>query len=126
MPMTLAELLHVPCATFARRVSAEGRRVSIERQTASGYDVVECDLPAVLTVTLGAAQPRYPSLRETIQAKKKPVERLALADLELDAGVTQSVVAVEIAPERQAGDVVDDPSDALARILGLFREASIL
>jgi len=129
MPMTLAELLQVPCATFARRVSVEERRVSIERQTASGYDVVECDLPAVLTVTLGAAQPRYPSLRETIQAKKKPLERLTLADLELDADdvrATQNVVAVEIAPERHAGEVVDDVSEALERIVGVLREASLL
>jgi electron transfer flavoprotein beta subunit len=128
MPMTLAELLHVPCATFARRLSIEDGRVSIERQTGTGYDVVECDLPALVTVTAGAAQPRYPSVRETIQAKKKPVERLSLAELELSAEeirAAQSVVAVDIAPERQAGVVVDDPGEALARIVAILHETGV-
>ena len=64
MPMALAELLGVPAATFARRVVVSAGRVSIERQTSSGYEVIECELPALVTVTAGAAEPRYPSLRD--------------------------------------------------------------
>jgi electron transfer flavoprotein beta subunit len=81
-----------------------------------------------VTVTAGAAQPRYPSVRETIQAKKKPVERLPLAELELSAEeirAAQSVVAVDIAPERQAGVVVDDPGEALARIVAILHETGV-
>jgi electron transfer flavoprotein beta subunit len=126
MPATLAELLELPCASFARKLSLADGAVTIERQTATGYDIVECTLPAVVTVTAGAAEARYPSLRETIQAKKKPVERLTLADLGLDpddARVTQTVVSIDIAPEREAGVVVDDAADGVDRILGLLREA---
>lgn len=129
MPMALAELLDVPCATFARRVTVAAGRVSIERQTASGYDVVECGLPALVTVTAGAAEPRYPSLRDTIAVKKKPIERLSLADLGLepaDIRWSQEVTAIEVAPHKQAGEIVEDATEAPARIVRVLTEAKVV
>jgi electron transfer flavoprotein beta subunit len=128
MPMALAELLDLPAATFARRLEISGGRVVVERQTDSGYDVVECGLPALVTLTAAAAEPRHTSLRDTIEAKKKPIERLALADLRLhpaDVPSTQRVSAVEIAPERQAGELVDE-DDGPRRIVELLEEAGVL
>jgi electron transfer flavoprotein beta subunit len=129
MPMTLAELLGLPSATFARRLALEDGRLAIERQTESGYDVVECELPALVTVTAAVAVPRFPSLRESIQAKRKPVERLSLADLGLDAAAvaaSQHVTAIEIAAEKQAGELIEDEAGAPARILQLLREAGVV
>jgi electron transfer flavoprotein beta subunit len=129
MPMALAELLDLPAATFARRVTLAGGRVSIERQTGYGHDVVECALPALVTVTAGAADARYASVREAIQAKKKPVERLSLGELGLsadDVRATHHVTGIEIAAERQAGDLVDDAGEAVARIVELLREAEVV
>jgi electron transfer flavoprotein beta subunit len=128
-PMALAELLGVPCATFARRLVVSDGCVSIERQTDYGHDVVECALPALVTVTAAVAPRRYPSVREAIQAKKKPVERLSLPDLGLtaeDVRATHEVVGVEIAVERQAGELVDDLHEATARIARLLREAEVV
>jgi electron transfer flavoprotein beta subunit len=129
MPMTLAELLGVPSLTFARRVTVSPGSVSIERQTATGYDIVECELPALVTVTLAAAEPRYPSLREAIAAKKKPVERLSLEELGVepaDVHVSQTVTAVEIAPQKHAGELVQDPAEAPARIVRVLAEANVV
>ena len=128
MPMALAELLGVPSATFARRVVVSAGRVTIERQTASGYEVIECELPALVTVTAGAAEPRYPSLRETITAKKKPVERLTLSDLGLvpaDVRAGHEVTAIEIAPQKQAGEIVEDAAEAPGRIVRVLQEAKV-
>jgi electron transfer flavoprotein beta subunit len=69
---------------------------AIERQTAVGYDVIECPLPALVTVTAGVAEPRYPSAKQMIQARRKPMMRWSLADLGMDpelAGPTQEVTA---------------------------------
>jgi electron transfer flavoprotein beta subunit len=129
MPIALAELLDLPSATFARRVQVEDGTLTIERQTSSGYDVVDCALPALVSVTAAAAEPRYPGLRETIQAKKKPIERLSLADLGLtadDVRATQRVTAVEIAPEKEPGELVEDESSAPQRIVRLLEEAQVL
>jgi len=129
MPMALAELLGVPSATFARRVAVSAGRVSIERQTASGYELIECALPALVTVTAGAAEPRYPSLRETIAAKKTPVERLTLSDLGLapaDVRAAHDVTAIEIAAQKKAGELVEDAAEAPGRIRRVLEEAKVV
>src|ERR671935_1194026 len=54
LPMTLAELLGVPSATFLRKLEIKGGKLHAERQTALGYDVVEAELPVMVTVTAGA------------------------------------------------------------------------
>jgi electron transfer flavoprotein beta subunit len=129
MPMTLAELLGVPSATFARRLVLGGDRISIERQTDAGYDTLECGLPALVTLTAGAAEARHLSLKDTIEAKKKPLERLSLADLGLSADdmrPTQHVTAVEIAPEKEAGELLEDETEAPARIVQLLEEAHVI
>ena len=63
LPMTVAELLGLPAATFARKLDIVGDGLRVERQTEAGYDVVECPLPALVTVTAGATDPRYPTLK---------------------------------------------------------------
>lgn len=129
MPMALAAMLGVPSATFARHVVLKDHRVSIERQTSSGYDVVECALPAVVTVTAGIAEPRYPSLREIVAARKKPTERLSLAELGLepdDVRATQAVVALEFTSDKREGEIVDDSADAPARVVQFLKEAGVI
>jgi electron transfer flavoprotein beta subunit len=126
---TLSELLGVPSATVARslEVSADGLRA--ERQTETGYDVVECPLPAVVTVTAGATEPRYPTLKGIMSAKHKPVERLSVADLGLsteDVTVTQSIVAVEDAPAKARGEIVQAGEGTAARIADLLAEAKVI
>ncbi len=128
LPMTVAELLGVPAATFARRVEVNDRIVRTERQTEEGYDVVECPLPAVVTVTAGATEPRYPTLKGIMQAKQKPVERLTAADLGLspeELAPTQSVIAVEAAPQKAVGEIVQG-DDAVTRVADFLAEAKVI
>src|SRR6266508_2564953 len=77
LPMTVAELLNIPSATFARKVELYDGSLRAERQTEAGYDVVESPLPALATVTGSAAEPRYPTLKGIMQSKQKPVEQLS-------------------------------------------------
>lgn len=129
MPMTLAAMLGIPSATFARRVSLADGGISIERQTSSGHDVVECALPALVTVTAGIAEPRYPSLREMVAAKKKPTERLSLADLGLgpeDVRPTQAVSGLEFGSDKRTGEILEDPSEAPGRIVQLLKDAEVI
>ncbi len=128
VPMAVAELLGVPSATFARRLDVADGILRIERQTEAGYDVVECPLPALATVTAGATEPRYPTLKGIMQAKQKPLEQLSAADLGLageDLAPTQRVVAVEDAPEKGPGEVVSG-GDGVPRIVDLLVEARVI
>lgn len=129
MAVTVAELLSIPSATFARNVEVVDGALRIERQTEGGYDVVECPLPALATVTGSAAEPRYPTLKGIMQAKQKPVEQLALADLGLtaeDAAPTQRVVSVRAAKEKGPGEVIEAGADTAARIAGILAEAKVI
>jgi electron transfer flavoprotein beta subunit len=129
VPAAVAELLDLPAVTFARRIEIEGGRLTAERQTATGYDVVTCPLPAVVTLTAGATEPRYPSLKGVMAAKQKPFDRLTVADLGLDAAAltpTQRVASVEAAPTKAGGETIDAGEDAVARIADLLAEAKVI
>jgi len=129
LPMTVAELLGVPSATFARKVDADGGALRVERQTEAGYDVVTCPMPALVTVTGSAAEPRYPTLKGIMAAKSKPLEQLSLADLglsEADVAPTQRVTSVSEAPEKAAGTVIAASDDAAAKVAELLAEAKAI
>ncbi|MDQ4005916.1 MAG: electron transfer flavoprotein subunit beta/FixA family protein [Actinomycetota bacterium] len=129
LPQTLAEFLGVPALTFARKVEVSEGNVRIERQTETGYQVVECAPPALITVTAGATTPRYPTLKGIMQAKQKPVERHTIADLGLTVDAvqpSQKVSGVEPAPERKAGEVIEDGEGSADRVVQLLKEAKVI
>jgi electron transfer flavoprotein beta subunit len=128
LPMTVAELLGLPAATFARKLDVVGDGLRVERQTEAGYDVVECPLPALVTVTAGATDPRYPTLKGIMGAKQKPLEQLSLADLGLSAGdlaPTQRILDVESAPQKSAGEIIQGDG-AASRIADLLADAKVI
>ena len=126
VPQMMAELLDVPALTFARKVDLDGSSLRIERQTAAGFDVVQSDLPAVLAVTAGAVEPRYPTFRGIMAAKNKPIDRLTATDLMVDGSTGQAVVSVAPAPERQAGEVVEDGGTGHLRIVEFLETAKVI
>ena len=129
LPMTVAELLGVPSATFARKVEVHDGALRVERQTEAGYDVVTSPMPALVTVTGSAAEPRYPTLKGIMAAKSKPLEQLSLADLgvsETDIAPAQRVTSVSEAPEKSAGVVIQAGDDAAAKIAELLAEAKAI
>jgi electron transfer flavoprotein beta subunit len=129
MPSSLAEFLGLPQLTFANAVEVADGVVSVRRQTSSGYHVVECSLPALVTVTAGVNEPRYPSFKGIMAAKKKPQEQLGLADLGLDSGQLSSDQRVDeltSEEERRAGEVVSDDGEGASRIVDFLKAAKIL
>jgi len=129
LPMTVAELLGVSSATFARNLAVEGQTLRIERPTEEGYDVIECPLPALATVTGSAAEPRYPTLKGIMSAKTKPLEQLTLAELGLspaDLAPTQRVTAATSAPEKAPGEILQAGDDAARRLADVLAEAKVI
>jgi len=126
VPVTVAELLGIASVTAVRKLDADGDGFRVERQTEAGYDVLRTPTPALITVTAGATEPRYPSLKGIMAAKSKPVERLTAADLGVnDVMATQSVAAVTDAPAKAGGEVVSG-DEAVARIADLLVEAKAI
>ncbi len=100
--------------TSANSIAVNGGAITVERQSDDGVDTVEAPLPAVVSVTKAINEPRYPSLKGIMGAKKKPQDVKSLADIGVsagdvgEAGAKTKVVGIETPPARTAGQVVKD------------------
>jgi electron transfer flavoprotein beta subunit len=130
VPEQMAEVMGLPSITFAKSVSVEGGTVKVNRQTEAGYDEVECPTPAVVSVTAGVVEPRYPSFKGIMAAKSKPVDTVTAADLGVTAvgwaGAGQQIVDVAQAPAREAGEVVEDDGEAHLKIIEFLEGLKVI
>ena len=132
LPAQLAELLGWPSITFAKHVEVADGKAKVQRQTEEGYDEVEAPLPAVVSVTAGVVEPRYPSFKGIMAAKNKPVDEVKVADLGLSnddvgwSGARQSIDDVAAAPAREAGRVVEDEGEAHQEIISFLEQLKVL
>ena len=130
VPEQVAEVLGLPSVTFAKHVVVDGGSLKVNRQTEEGYDEVTCPLPAVVSVTAGVVEPRYPSFKGIMAAKSKPVETLTVADLGVTpvgwAGAGQSIVSVTQAEARAAGEIIEDDGEGFAKIVAFLENLKVI
>jgi len=132
LPAMLAERLGRPQLTFANKVEVDGGTVRIHRQTEDGYQVVEGQLPAVISVVEKINEPRYPSFKGIMAAKKKQIDVLTLADLGLEpgqVGLAASWTAVDefaARPPRAAGTIVKDEGDGGVKLADFLAEQKFI
>jgi len=110
----LAALWGRPQATFASKLALDGTKATVTREVDSGLELLEVDLPAVVTVDLRMNEPRYVKLPDIMKAKKKPLDQIALANLGISTGAVVSVTAFEPPQQRQKGVMVSDVAGLVA------------
>ncbi|MBV9402442.1 MAG: electron transfer flavoprotein subunit beta/FixA family protein, partial [Candidatus Eremiobacteraeota bacterium] len=111
VPGALAEHLGVPGLTNARHVDVMNGKLTIQRETDSGYQVVSGPLPAMVSVTMGVGEPRYPSLKGIMGAKKKTIAMSSHAELGVNdalgaAAAKTELLEVGVPATRAKGEVV--------------------
>ncbi len=130
VPEQMAEVLGLPSVTFAKSVAVEGGSLKVNRQTEAGYDEVTCPLPAVVSVTAGVVEPRYPSFKGIMAAKSKPVDTVTAADLGVTAtgwdAAGQQITSVTQAPTREAGEVIEDDGEAHVKIVEFLEGLKVI
>ena len=132
VPEQIAAILDLPSITFAKEVEIADGTVKVRRQTEAGFDECESPLPAVVSVTAGVVEPRYPSFKGIMAAKSKPVDTLTVADLGIDAGIVgwagagQEIVDVAAAPERGSGEIIEDDGEGYLRIVEFLDGLKVL
>lgn len=114
----VATLLGRPCVTAVADFEVENGVVACHREVEGGVEVVEADLPAVLTITKGEFEPRYASLKGIMAAKKKPMEQKETSTVE----ARLRVEALEYPPERPEGKIVGEGAEAAGELARLLRE----
>ena len=114
----VAELLGLPIITAISKLQLDGGRVKARRELEGSYELIECPMPAVVTIDEGIARPRYPSLKGIMAAKKKPLEvkpaQVGEERYKLDK--------MELPPERAAGRIIGEGKDAVPELVRLLKE----
>ena len=114
LPAMLAEYLDLPALTYVRKLEVDGTKFTAQRETSSGYVVVETEGPAIVSVVEAINEPRYPSFKGIMAAKSKPLTTKSLSDLGVDAGEVglenswTKIVEATPRPPKEAGEKVED------------------
>jgi electron transfer flavoprotein beta subunit len=127
----VAERLRLPMISQVAELTAEEGAVSGRRQTEFGYDVIRAPLPAVIAVSDAINEPRYPSLKGIMGAKRKPQETLSVADLGLEgsvgsAGSATATLALADPPPRGESRTIEDDGNAAQQILDFLAEKRLV
>lgn len=132
VPGGVAYRLGLPQLTFAQKLTVENGKATIRRQIDGGYQTVEAQLPALVTVTGSINEPRYPALKGIMQAKKKPVTTKTAADLGFSAdevgvkGAREQVMQWAPAEQRKAGRIIKDDGSAAAAIADYLQSIKVI
>lgn len=128
----LAELLDLPALTWAAKLDVASNKAVIKRANESGYDMVEAALPCVVSVTQVINEPRYPSLKGIMQAKKKELITYSLADLSIDpssvgsAGAGNRVVGAERVTLSRTPEIFKDAENAAVYIADYLEKRKLI
>lgn len=133
VPAITAEFMGVPLLSFATKVEVEGNTVTIEREADVGYTKATAPLPALVSVAKAINNnPRYPSMKGIMSAKKKPLDTWTLADLGLDAGTVGTGAAKErvtgatpVATQRRR-EIITGSAGAAQRIFDFLVENKVI
>jgi electron transfer flavoprotein beta subunit len=118
VPAMVGQLLGLPCATVVVNVEVSGRSVTARREVEGGHEIVEFDLPGVIAAQKGLNDPRYPSLKGIMAAKKKPLEE---KDIEIAAPKIE-LLALTPPPARPEPQIVGEGPDAVPELVRRLRE----
>ncbi|WP_286884469.1 electron transfer flavoprotein subunit beta/FixA family protein [Aneurinibacillus sp. UBA3580] len=126
----LAEELNIAQVTTITKLDVDGGKATIERDVEGDVEVIEVSLPVLVTAQQGLNEPRYPSLPGIMKAKKKPMERLTIDDLNIDGDIAAKTTVVEtfLPPKKEAGRILSgDIQDQVKELVQLLRnEAKVI
>jgi electron transfer flavoprotein beta subunit len=130
----VADHLQMPSLTQVIKIDVGDGSLRCERQAEYGYDTVEVELPAVISVGDAINEPRYPSLKAIMGAKKKPLDTKAASDAEIDPqnvgtdGSRTAVLSINPPPEKQAGEIIEDEdtNETVEKIVAWLEERKLL
>lgn len=132
VPSAVGDALDLPVLTALNKIEVDGSTIKVHRQTDQGYVAYECPLPAVCSVVKGINEPRYPSLKGIMGAKKKPMEVKDAAGAGIDASKVGGgaagtrVLSISSPPPRKAGQKIEDDGTAAQKIVEFLAGEKII
>ena len=115
----VAAILNWPQATFASKIEVKEKSLEVTREIDEGLETIEVNIPAIVTCDLRLNEPRYASLPNIMQAKKKDLSIQNVSDLGIDVSDRTSILSVELPPTREAGVMVDSIEELVEKLKNL-------
>jgi electron transfer flavoprotein beta subunit len=130
----VADHLQMPSLTQVIKIDVTDGKLRCERQAEYGYDTVEVELPAVISVGDAINEPRYPSLKAIMGAKKKPLDGKATGDVGIEGGMVgeagskTTVLALNPPPAKEAGEIIEDEdtNETVEKIVAWLDERKLI
>jgi electron transfer flavoprotein beta subunit len=130
----VADHLKMPSLTQVIKIEAGDGKLTCERQAEYGYDTVEVELPAVISVGDAINEPRYPSLKAIMGAKKKPLDTKSVGDVGIEAnrvggeGARTAVLDLNPPPQKEAGEIIEDEdtNETVEKVVAWLEERKLL
>jgi electron transfer flavoprotein beta subunit len=130
----VADHLKMPSLTQVIKIEVEDGKLKCERQAEYGYDTVSVELPAVISVGDAINEPRYPSLKAIMGAKKKPLDTHAIGDVAIEAdrvgeaGSRTTVISLNPPPAKEAGEIIEDEdtNETVEKIVAWLDERKLI
>jgi len=130
----VADHLQMPSLTQVIKIDVEDGKLRCERQAEYGYDTVSVELPAVISVGDAINEPRYPSLKAIMGAKKKQLDSKATGDVGIEAdrvgesGSKTTVLALNPPPQKETGEIIEDEdtNETVEKIVAWLDERKLL
>ena len=130
----VADHLKMPSLTQVIQIDVTDGKLRCERQAEYGYDTVEVELPAVISVGDAINEPRYPSLKAIMGAKKKPLDSKATGDVGIDGGNVGEggsktrVLGLNPPPAKEAGEIIEDEdtNETVEKIVAWLDERKLI
>lgn len=125
VPSRLAEILNLPQVNVVSQLSMEGRKVTARRDIEGGSEIIEVNLPVLLSAQKDLNKPRYPSMRRVLEAKKTTIEKVSLEELGLSEEAVAPYMRVDgfmLPPPRQAGRIITGScQEAVGQLINILR-----
>jgi electron transfer flavoprotein beta subunit len=130
----VADHLKMPSLTQVIDMDVKDGKIRCERQAEYGYDTVDLEMPAVISVGDAINEPRYPSLKAIMGAKKKPLDTKATGDVGIEAdrvgeaGSQTTVLGINPPPQKEAGEVIEDEdtNETVEKIVAWLDERKLI
>jgi electron transfer flavoprotein beta subunit len=130
----VADHLKMPSLTQVIKMDVADGKLRLERQAEYGYDTVEVELPAVISVGDAINEPRYPSLKAIMGAKKKPLDTNSASDVSIEAdrvgeqGSRTAVLAINPPPQKEAGEIIEDEdtNETVEKLVSWLEERKLI
>jgi electron transfer flavoprotein beta subunit len=123
----LASILNLPIITFVRKINIEGNKILVERDIEDEIQIIESELPCIVSVTGEINQPRVPSIKQILQAKSKPLLKYKLSDLGIDISPTNILEEIRIIQVKRKNIFLEGNLEEIAeKLTNILKEEKIL